>query len=267
MAAYPFVLLTGGNHVCTPVWSRRIGRTEHFHRLYFPISGRAVIERGLETCDLRASMIYLIPSHTRIAYRCDKRMTLDWLHLRMDDLEQDVLLAESERIFRWPARQWAYWRGVYRNMDDLIARPSEALLAATQAMLMDKVGRLVAQLREDRRRSDPTGLAEQLRPAIAFMDARFVDNPSLTQIASTVHLSPTHFHRLFRRGFGLTPHDYMLRKRMSMAAALLQSGRWRVGETASRCGYDDLYYFSRVFRQYFGRTAQQTRRGLPPVSP
>ncbi|MHB1156893.1 MAG: helix-turn-helix transcriptional regulator [Phycisphaerales bacterium] len=267
MAAYPFVLLTGGKHVCTPAWSRRIARAEHFHRLYFPSSGRAVIERGLETCDLQPSMIYLIPSHMRIAYRCEKRMALDWLHLRLDNLEQDVLLAESEHIFHWPARQWAYWRGVYRKMDDLIARPSETLLAATQAMLMDKVGRLVAQLREDRRRADPRGLAEQLRPAITFMDARFVDNPPLSQIASTVHLSPTHFHRLFRRKFGLTPHDYMLRKRMSMAATLLQGGRCRVGEAAGKCGYDDLYYFSRVFRQYFGRTAQQVRHGLPPTSP
>jgi AraC-like DNA-binding protein len=65
-------------------------------------------------------------------------------------------------------------------------------------------------------------------------------------------MAPAYFHRRFRSTFGLTPHEYMLRRRMDLARHLLGDPALRVAEVAEAVGYDNPFYFSRVFRRHFG---------------
>jgi AraC family transcriptional regulator len=100
---------------------------------------------------------------------------------------------------------------------------------------------------------DPQAVAlrERFAPAFALMDAHFRREPPLAQVAAAVGLSPVHFHRRFRAAFRTTPHEYMLRRRMDLAYQLLSGGTAPIAEVAAACGYEDQFYFSRVFRRRF----------------
>jgi AraC family transcriptional regulator, regulatory protein of adaptative response / methylated-DNA-[protein]-cysteine methyltransferase len=50
---------------------------------------------------------------------------------------------------------------------------------------------------------------DRIRKALAFMTARWREQPSLDAIAAHVGLSTSHFHHLFRRFAGLTPKDFL----------------------------------------------------------
>ncbi|NQV32864.1 MAG: helix-turn-helix transcriptional regulator [Phycisphaeraceae bacterium] len=76
--------------------------------------------------------------------------------------------------------------------------------------------------------------------------------PPLAQIAACSHLAPTYFHRVFRDLFHTTPLTYMTRRRLDSARQLLSSTSLPVKEIAYRVGYDNEFYFSRIFRKHFG---------------
>ena len=54
--------------------------------------------------------------------------------------------------------------------------------------------------------------------------------------------------RAFKRQFGLAPLQYQIGKRMTIARQALTEGA-SVKEAAARAGYDDLCYFSKLFKQ------------------
>jgi AraC family transcriptional regulator len=112
-----------------------------------------------------------------------------------------------------------------------------------------------------RPKEDPKAIAqyERLLPALKFLDSAEGAVPSLQAIAKKVSLSPEHFHRLFRKVFHMTPFRYVIARRMTRARQLFAEARYSVSEVAQKCGYDDPFYFSRVFRQYYGVTPSQTK--------
>ena len=81
-------------------------------------------------------------------------------------------------------------------------------------------------------------------------------------LARAAGLSPSHFTRLFRLWTGLPPGEYLLRKRVEQACKLLGDPTLSIKEVAARSGFDDPYYFSKVFRRVDGLTPTLFREAL-----
>ena len=83
---------------------------------------------------------------------------------------------------------------------------------------------------------------------------------TLEQAAQHACLSPFHFHRLFTRTFGETPHGYLTRLRMERARQLLLGTELPVTEICLEVGYSSLGTFSRRFHERFGSAPSEYRR-------
>jgi AraC-like DNA-binding protein len=94
-----------------------------------------------------------------------------------------------------------------------------------------------------------------IRRAIERLEDDFIENISVTDLADHAHLSVDHFSRIFRKVTGTTPHQYLLRVRLSHARKLMQ-GAQAIGldEVALNSGFCDQAHFGRHFRRYFGIT-------------
>jgi transcriptional regulator GlxA family with amidase domain len=76
-----------------------------------------------------------------------------------------------------------------------------------------------------------------------------LDKPlQVATLAAQANISPSHFFALFKRQIGSAPMDYFTRLRMQRARQLLERTSLSVKEIASTLGYDDPFYFSRVFK-------------------
>lgn len=75
---------------------------------------------------------------------------------------------------------------------------------------------------------------------------------TLASLAREAGLSPYHFLRIFEYLTGVTPHQYILRKRLRNAAARLLSHSRKVLDVALDCGFGDVSNFNRAFRAEFG---------------
>ncbi len=71
-------------------------------------------------------------------------------------------------------------------------------------------------------------------------------------------LNYDYLRKLFKKQVGTTPREYLLDRRMKLAAQLILGGadnrysEYTVSQLAEACGYTEPLYFSRVFKQYFG---------------
>ncbi len=91
----------------------------------------------------------------------------------------------------------------------------------------------------------------------AFMDylTRSIHEPrSIAELAEACRLSRSQLNRLCRQVYGHPAKEMVLREKIDLAEVLLGRGV-PVHETARACGFEDPYYFSRLFRK---------RKGVPP---
>ncbi len=85
--------------------------------------------------------------------------------------------------------------------------------------------------------------------ALEKIKADFQDPLDIQEIARHAGISSSYLRSLFIAHFGQSPMQYLQSIRMAHARELLLNQYWNVAEVATRCGYDDANYFSRLFRK------------------
>jgi transcriptional regulator GlxA family with amidase domain len=106
---------------------------------------------------------------------------------------------------------------------------------------------------------EPLGRIEQ---SIAYMK-QHLDRPlKAAALAAQASVSLSHFFALFKRETGYTPIDYFIHLRMDRARELLGATSLSVKEVATLLGYDDPFYFSRVFKTVTQLAPTQYRRRI-----
>lgn len=88
----------------------------------------------------------------------------------------------------------------------------------------------------------------------------FSTSLSLSALADRLGLSPSRLTRRFRSAYGSTPMAYLTATRLARARQLLVETDQTLDTIAAKCGYQNAFYFSRVFRQKMGQNPSSYRR-------
>ena len=103
-------------------------------------------------------------------------------------------------------------------------------------------------------RATRLGLDEQrLKRTVDLIEARLTDDIAIEDLADEAALSRYHFIRAFKATTGMTPHRFLLGRRMHLAKALIAEAGLPIGEIARRVGYADGHAFRRAFARFFGQ--------------
>lgn len=87
-----------------------------------------------------------------------------------------------------------------------------------------------------------------VKRAKEYIDSNLKQKITLSKLASIVNLSPTYFHKVFTETLGITPTEYTTNVRIDKAKELLVKTNLPVYEIAIECGYDNIPYFSYIFK-------------------
>lgn len=122
---------------------------------------------------------------------------------------------------------------------------------------------LAELIRQNETPAPAAGPKEYLAQAVRFVQRNYAGDIGVEAIAAYAGVSRSQLYRAFEEGFGLSPHEFLQRYRMSEACSLLRSGQYTVAEVAGSVGFADPLYFSRVFKKLKGvaPTEYQRRRG------
>ena len=92
------------------------------------------------------------------------------------------------------------------------------------------------------------------------MDECYGRSLGLNEIAGEAYFSPYHFLRLFRETFDLTPHQYLIQRRIAQAKHLLADRDFTVTDVCFEVGFESLGSFSSLFHRSVGVSPSQYRR-------
>ena len=98
-----------------------------------------------------------------------------------------------------------------------------------------------------------SGKYHMIEPAVKMIDREFLSGElSVSTLAASCGISEPYLRRIFMSRFGVSPKEYVIRKRMDYACRLLASRQFEIRTVAELCGYSEPCHFSRDFKKRFG---------------
>ena len=150
------------------------------------------------------------------------------------------------------------------HMDVLFERlGTESVGNATRIGLA--VHALVAEVMLAAQETGPVAEDDPVRLACAYVERHFAEKVTLDDLARAAAVSPSYLIRLFKRQLEATPHDYLLRYRISRAKELLAETTLTSAAIAERVGFASESNFSYRFKQMTGQGPRAYRQSAPEL--
>lgn len=90
------------------------------------------------------------------------------------------------------------------------------------------------------------------------------DKISVQTLCRLLNTNPSTLNFRFRKELSLSTGQFILEEKMERAAELLTNTTFSISQVASRCGYENLYYFSNAFKKYFSLSPTVYRKTHRP---
>ena len=101
---------------------------------------------------------------------------------------------------------------------------------------------------------------ERIMVMLRFIMDNYGEAIGVADIARSAAVSESECLRCFRSAIGTTPIRYLREYRIERAAGRLAAGEAPVAEVAARCGFSDVSYFTKTFREMKGATPKEYQR-------
>lgn len=103
------------------------------------------------------------------------------------------------------------------------------------------------------------GYSYIVRETINYVNFNFALKLSITDIAKQLHVSHSHLARQFKQEMKMTFTEFVHSKRVSEAKVLLEFSSNTIAEISAKVGFEDINYFSRIFKKIEGETPTSYR--------
>lgn len=101
---------------------------------------------------------------------------------------------------------------------------------------------------------------QRIQRVVDFMVLHPTENYTTARLCDMAGLGETRFRKLFKEQTGKSPGEYLRDMRMMVAGRRLLLSAESVSDIAYSVGYEDVNFFIRVFKKYFGVTPNQYRK-------
>jgi AraC-like DNA-binding protein len=279
---FNILFLLGGYSECDQQWwNRNASEADQCFKLYFPIEGHGKIKIRGKWEALLPDHIYFISGYELEAQQCDQLLNTYWVHFKPASILLTYLLKNTTPFISWEKSFNCFgddcggiFEAIFKKSSQvasekvaefhITARTSQtenfySQLCQAQSLVLYFISDIIKNTNVLEKMEDNLTV-QRLKQSIDFMNSHLMTMPPLEKIAEKSHLSPNYFHRLFTRIFGITPYHYMIQQRMETAKQLLSTTGMTIKEIAGNTGFDNEFYFSRVFKKQMGLNPSEYRK-------
>jgi AraC-like DNA-binding protein len=230
--------------------------------MIFCATGKGVVRIQGAELELTTGQLIIIPPGIPHKYEADQATpwNIYWFHFAGSQAsEYQKLLGINERR---PTMQVADGDALIRQFESLYAVVVSAFTdsALVQASVeLSKMLCLINSLRTGRHRKSRKS-EQRILASIEYITNQYAAPHTLEELACNAGLSVPHYVTLFRQQTGTSPIRYLTRVRLRHACELLDLSDKPVADIARSVGYEDAFYFSRVFRNSTGHSPTTYRK-------
>ena len=120
---------------------------------------------------------------------------------------------------------------------------------------------LIAEVLARERRNDQANYYQQtVEKAKYLMESNIFYAINLSAISDQLGISTSRLNEIFKTYTSMTPYQYYIHIKIHKAEGFLEKGSFSVKEVAYKMGFDDQYYFSRLFKNKTGVSPSDWRK-------
>ena len=100
---------------------------------------------------------------------------------------------------------------------------------------------------------------ERMKLMLQYIQEHYEEEITMSRIAESAAVSVSECLRCFRSTVRITPNQYLRQYRIEQAAHLLAATQEKISVIANACGFEDLSFFAKSFREMQGKTPSEYR--------
>lgn len=245
------------NHFC----KRPNGSPEHI--LLHCVDGRGTIYIHNEEYSLEPNQYMVIPANVPHTYQANPQnpWTIYWMHFlgsQSQYIAENIFTKarQGENVLSFDGELKATFNRFCRLLDHGYGKGILEFIGMNLPHFFS--GYLYPEIYKN----TDKGQDDVIATSIEFLRLNLGNKIGLTEIATSVHLSVSHFSKLFKSRTGYSPIEYLNHLKIQKACYLLQFSEKRISLISYELGFDDQYYFSRLFKGHMGVSPLQYRNSL-----
>jgi AraC-like DNA-binding protein len=227
--------------------------------LIYCISGKGHYIVGDKKFDVKPNEYFLLPATDKyIKYWADSEdpWTIYWVHFTgaiLDGFNSSLAINILKGPVHIPFNEKALeiWKNIYESLEMGYSTDN---LCNTSLCLYHLIAAFLFPDKHIQPGKDES--VDVINASILHMKANLRQKLTVEDMAVKNNLSVSHFSSLFKKATGMPPIDYFIYLKMQKACQLLSSHGAKIKNVALDLGYDDQYYFSRVFKKCMGTSPQ-----------
>lgn len=239
---------------------RIIGCSQYI--LLYCVDGEGWVElEGRET-KISANQMFIIPPKTVCRYGAGTTnpWTIHWLHFTGENA--GVYTPNVKKVIEIPPSsdsriedRLGLFEEMLRNMEDCFSTEKVIYANIVLKYFLSSVKYLgVYRLAKTQTEND------LLKQAISYMKNNLGKNIRISDLAELCQCSTSNIYKIFKQNMNSSPQDFFIHLKMEKARKYLLQTNMKVKEIGLKLGYDDPYYFSRIFKIHTGESPATFRK-------
>lgn len=226
-----------------------------YYRIYYVVSGQAVIYLQNQQLNLKPGKLYFIPSFSIFDAHCDEILEHYWIHFNFDITTASYLtIYHPKSEAEAPPFIEKIFQNLVMHVADYSRKGSSADAIACEGLTKYLLSFFLPET------TSTASEAARFIPILQYIDKHYNSHISNTDLSNIMFLSPTYFSNLFTKQFGIPPQQYIQQKRINAAAIMLFESNKNVREIAFECGFESETYFNYQFHKYMGLSPGKYRK-------
>ena len=224
--------------------------TRENYGLFLPISGTYIHEcNGKKTEAKRGDIMLLKKGETYSVYYNTNCPEADYEFYILSFDVSDSKLKFIERLNK--ISRFERYLILFKEANDFLHSPS--LRPGKNLMGKARVYEILYMLFvENYSSSTLTPIQRNIEKAKIFIDENFTQKISVEHLAKMTGYSISHFKKMFKEFYDISPGEYIANARIEMAKNMLETKMYTINEISEKCGFSSSSYFSHAFKNMTG---------------
>lgn len=227
---------------------------DSFSRLYYIRNGKGFLKYKGKTVEMKGGNVYLIPANCEFSYGCESIEKL-YFHISILTVEKYDLLSGVNRICELPfsEQEFSQLLECYASDNYFDFVKLKMILYKTVLDCCEQYGFKKVLVKE---------YSETVERIMTYIQHNAKINLSVSEISRSLFLSESKVRKIFKDETGITVGRYVDDQIFLKAKSLLRQKENTIRDISLELGFCDQFYFSRRFKEKYGKTPSEYKKEL-----
>lgn len=230
------------------------------YQIIIVFRGTAIFKYNDKDIILSSDEMILIPPGIKNEYKYNSGSYTMWVHFSGTALSKILKSYNIEPLIKYKLSNSKHFIPYAERIINELQIKKVGFINNCNSYLLYLLTLAKREIDEEIKKKDTDTTLMDLQRVVEDMKINYTENKSIAEYAKLCNLSVYRFIHIFSEKFGVSPYQFLLNIKISRAQYLLTDTDVPIADISKTVGYDDQFYFSRLFKKHTGLSPLQYRK-------